>query len=73
MQTILGANGIIGEELARELRKNYTDKVQLVGRNPQKVHPYDLLFKADLLDQESVIKSLNNTEIALDSRTSVRF
>jgi short-subunit dehydrogenase len=35
MQTILGANGIIGEELARELRKNYTDK-QLVGRNPQK-------------------------------------
>jgi hypothetical protein len=30
MQTILGANGIIGEELASELRKNYTDKIQLV-------------------------------------------
>jgi hypothetical protein len=28
------------------------------------VHPYDLLFKADLLDPESVIKALNNTKIA---------
>lgn len=64
MQTILGANGVIGEELARELRKNYTDTIQLVGRNPQKVHPDDLLFKADLLDSESVIKALENTEIA---------
>jgi nucleoside-diphosphate-sugar epimerase len=64
MQTILGANGIIGEELARELRKKYTDKIQLVGRNPQKVHPDDLLFKADLLNPESVIKALENTEIA---------
>jgi uncharacterized protein YbjT (DUF2867 family) len=36
MQTILGANGIIGEELAKELRKNYTQKIKLVGRNPQK-------------------------------------
>jgi uncharacterized protein YbjT (DUF2867 family) len=36
MQTILGANGIIGEELARELRKNYTTKIKLVGRNPEK-------------------------------------
>jgi nucleoside-diphosphate-sugar epimerase len=64
MQTILGANGIIGEELARELRKNYTDQIKLVGRNPQKVHPDDFLFKADLLDPESVLKALENTEIA---------
>ena len=64
MQTILGANGIIGEELARELRKNYTDQIRLVGRNPQKVHPDDFLFKADLLDPESVLKALENTEIA---------
>jgi putative NADH-flavin reductase len=71
MQTILGANGIIGEELARELRKNYTDKT-ISSRNPQSasIRPS---FKADLLDQESVIKSLNNTDCILDSRTSVRF
>lgn len=64
MQTILGANGIIGEELAKELRNNYTQKIKLVGRNPQKVHPDDLLFKADLLDAESVNKALENTQIA---------
>jgi hypothetical protein len=34
MQTILGANGIIGEELARELKT--IPIIQLVGRNPQK-------------------------------------
>jgi nucleoside-diphosphate-sugar epimerase len=64
MQTILGANGIIGEELAKELRKNYTQKIKLVGRNPQKTHADDLLFKADLLDAESVNKALENTDIA---------
>ena len=64
MQTILGANGIIGEELARALRANYTDAIKLVGRNPQKVNPDDLLFKGDLLKQEDVNKALENTEIA---------
>jgi nucleoside-diphosphate-sugar epimerase len=64
MQTILGANGIIGEELARELRTNYTDQIKLVGRNPQKVHPEDFLFTADLLEPESVVKALENTHIA---------
>ena len=64
MQTILGANGIIGEELALELRNNYTDQIKLVGRNPQKVHPNDNLFKADLLNLESFVTALENTEIA---------
>lgn len=64
MQTILGANGIIGEELAKELRDKYTRKIKLVGRNPQKTHVDDLLFKADLLDAESVNKALENTSIA---------
>ncbi|MGO4819137.1 NAD-dependent epimerase/dehydratase family protein [Flavobacterium sp. W22_SRS_FP1] len=64
MQTILGANGVIGEALAKELRKNYTQKIKLVGRNPQKTHPDDLVFKANLLDSESVGKALENTEIA---------
>ena len=43
MQVILGANGIIGEELAKELRANYTNNIKLVGRNPKKVHPNDIL------------------------------
>lgn len=64
MQTILGANGIIGEELAKELRNNFTNKITLVGRNPQKTHPDDLLFKANLLEPESVSKALKNSDIA---------
>jgi nucleoside-diphosphate-sugar epimerase len=64
MQTILGANGIIGEELARELRKNYCSDIRLVGRNPKQTHPDDQLFTADLLDLQSTIEAVKNTEIA---------
>lgn len=64
MHTILGANGIIGEELAKELRANYTDKIKLVGRNPKKVNLDDVLCKADLFNIEEVHKALENTEIA---------
>jgi nucleoside-diphosphate-sugar epimerase len=64
MQTILGANGIIGEELARELRKNYTDHIKLVGRNPVKTDPNDLLFKADLLDPQQVNLAVQDSTIA---------
>lgn len=64
MHTILGANGIIGEELTKELRLNYTAKIKLVGRNPEKVHREDALCKADLFIIEDVHKALENTEIA---------
>ncbi|MDA6071507.1 NAD-dependent epimerase/dehydratase family protein [Flavobacterium sp. AC] len=64
MQTILGANGIIGEELAKVLRLNYTNKIKLVGRNPKKVHEEDILFKCDLLDPQSVNAALADTDIA---------
>lgn len=68
MQTILGANGVIGEELARELNRNYSNnlpaKIRLVGRNPVKVNPTDILFKADLLDAKSTIEALNDTKTA---------
>jgi nucleoside-diphosphate-sugar epimerase len=64
MQVILGANGIIGEELAKELSANYTTEIKLVGRNPEKVNTNDILFKADLLNLEQVHKSLENSEIA---------
>jgi nucleoside-diphosphate-sugar epimerase len=64
MHTILGANGIIGEELAKELRTNYTDTIKLVGRNPEKVHPEDILCQADLFNIDDVHKALENTEIA---------
>lgn len=64
MHTILGANGIIGEELAKDLRANYTDQIRLVGRNPKRVHPDDDLYKADLFNIDEVSKALEHTEIA---------
>lgn len=36
MQTILGSSGQIGQELAKELYKNYTHDIRLVSRNPRK-------------------------------------
>lgn len=43
MQTILGAGGAIGIDLAKELLA-YTDKIRLVSRNPVKVNAGDELF-----------------------------
>ena len=62
MQTILGAGGPVGNTLAREL-KNFTSEIRLVSRNPEKVHPHDLLFKADLLNPEEVLKAVTGSEV----------
>lgn len=64
MHTILGANGIIGEELAKSLRAEYHEDVRLVGRRPEAVHPGDELFVADLLDADRVRAAVRNTDVA---------
>lgn len=63
MQTILGASGQIGEELARALHDNYTTDIQLVSRNPKKVNPTDKLFSADLLDAQQAKAAVAGAEI----------
>lgn len=63
MQTILGAGGAIGRDLARILGE-YTDRVRLVGRNPVKVLPDNELFRADLLDPAAVSAAVEDTEVA---------
>lgn len=50
MQTILGANGQIATELARELNLRYAADLRLVSRNPRKVNESDKRIRADLLD-----------------------
>ncbi len=62
MQTILGAGGIIGLELARILPE-YTDRVRLVGRNPQAVIPSNDVFAADLLNQDEVIRAVEGSDV----------
>ena len=62
MQTILGAGGSIGTELALELKK-YTDRVRIVSRNPEKVNDNDELIKADLTDPEATKKAVEGSEV----------
>jgi len=64
MQTILGANGQIAEELARELHRNYTTDIRLVSRNPKKVNNTDQLFPANLMDAEATDKAVEGSDIA---------
>ena len=66
MQTILGSNGQIGHELAKELYKNYTKEIRLVSRKPQKIHDSDELVSADLLD-------FNETNNAISGSDTVYF
>lgn len=63
MQTILGAGGAIGKPLAKEL-KNYTDKIRLAARNPEKINEDDELFICDLLDKKSTMQAVANSSIA---------
>ncbi|UKB86401.1 NAD-dependent epimerase/dehydratase family protein [Chryseobacterium sp. MEBOG06] len=64
MQTILGANGQIGEELARELKRNYTSDIRIVSRKPGKVNDTDTVFSADLSNREKAIEAVKGSEIA---------
>lgn len=64
MQTILGANGQIAEELARELKRKYTSDIRLVSRNPKKINETDSLFPANLLDKEKTDEAIKGSEIA---------
>lgn len=63
MQTILGAGGAIGNELAKALPA-YTDKIRLVSRTPKKINASDELFAADLTKYEEVAKALEGAEVA---------
>jgi nucleoside-diphosphate-sugar epimerase len=63
LQAILGASGIIGTELAKNL-VNYTDKVRLVSRNPKKVNASDEIFQADLLDAAQTKQAVAGSEVA---------
>ena len=61
MQTILGAGGIIGKELAKSLPK-YTDTIRLVSRHPKKINPSDEILSADLLDADQILKAVQGSE-----------
>jgi len=62
MQTILGANGIIATETAKELTR-FTKNIRLVSRHPRKVNESDEIFSADLLNQQEVLEAVKGSEI----------
>ena len=62
MQTILGANGVIGRELSTQLLK-YTDQIRQVSRHPKKVNVSDALMTADLLNYQDVRKAVVGSEV----------
>ena len=62
MQTILGAGGIIADELAKSL-KAYTSDIRLVSRHPKKVNDTDELYPANLLDREQTIQAIAGSEV----------
>ncbi|HIW90421.1 MAG TPA: NAD-dependent epimerase/dehydratase family protein [Candidatus Corynebacterium avicola] len=63
MQTILGANGQIGTELARELHDNYSTDIRLVSRRPRKIHDTDETVAADLMDPQQTDAAVAGSDI----------
>lgn len=61
-QTILGAGGAIGIELAKAL-PTYTSDIRLVGRNPKKINATDELFQADLMNRDQLFKAIAGSEV----------
>lgn len=63
MQTILGASGQIGQELARNLARDFTTDIRLVSRHPKKVNDTDQLLSADLLDADQTLRAVEGSDI----------
>ncbi|CAI0809917.1 NAD dependent epimerase/dehydratase family [Serratia ficaria] len=63
MQTILGANGQIAQELARELKRAYTPDLRLVSRTPRKVNDGDVTVAADLLDAQQTLEAVKGSSV----------
>lgn len=64
MQTILGASGQIGRELALNLQRDFTGDIRLVSRNPHKVSDSDTLMSANLLDRAQTLEAVAGSDIA---------
>jgi nucleoside-diphosphate-sugar epimerase len=63
MQTVLGANGVIGRELSRHLPE-YSNRIRQVSRSPKRVNATDELFSADLLDAKATADAIAGSTVA---------
>jgi nucleoside-diphosphate-sugar epimerase len=62
LQTILGANGVIGRELSK-LLPAHTDTIRQVSRRPKKTNPGDETVAADLLDAGAVAAAVAGSQV----------
>jgi nucleoside-diphosphate-sugar epimerase len=62
MQTILGANGVIGREVSRHLPQ-YSSRIRQVSRSPKPVNATDELFTADLLDAAATANAVAGSAV----------
>jgi nucleoside-diphosphate-sugar epimerase len=62
MNTILGANGVIAQELSRALVAS-TPAIRQVSRNPRKVNPTDETVVADLSDAQATSSAVSGSEV----------
>lgn len=63
MQTILGAGGTIGIELAKALPQYTQEGIRIVSRNPQRINDTDEVLSADLLQAQSVMKAVEGSSV----------
>lgn len=63
MQTILGAGGAIGSELAKAL-PSFTDKIRLVSRHRLNTNRNEEWHCADLADPSSTMEAVKGSEVA---------
>lgn len=62
MHTILGANGVIAQELSQALGAHTSD-IRQVSRNPRKVNPTDETCVADLLDAQATANAVAGSQV----------
>lgn len=62
MHTILGANGVIAQELSRALVAS-SPAIRQVSRNPRKVNPTDETVVSDLLDAQATSNAVAGSEV----------
>ncbi len=62
MQTILGAGGAIGKELAKVLPE-YTNKIRLVSRKPKFVNGNEELVSANLFDKNEMFSAVEGSDV----------
>lgn len=62
MQTILGAGGAMGIQLAQTLT-HYTKEIRLVSRHPKKINQTDILMSANITQRDAIFKAVEGSRI----------